>query len=63
MDQGERACHLCGIKFKYPSKLICHLQSAKHIAYEANLHSETTYEVHDYVRLSLCVATFSCEFF
>ena len=53
MDQGERVCHLCGIEFKYPSKLIRPLQSAKHIAYEANLHSETTYEVHDNVCLSL----------
>ena len=32
----ERYCHLCGIDFKYPSKLKRHLQTAKHKLYEAN---------------------------
>ena len=49
MDKGERICHICKIEFKYPSKLIRHLQSAKHIAYETNLLGETNYEVIMYV--------------
>ena len=31
-----RYCHLCGVDFKYPSKLKRHLRTAKHKVYEAN---------------------------
>ena len=34
-DDG-RSCQVCGIHFKYPSKLDRHLQMAKHRLYEAN---------------------------
>ena len=33
----ERYCYLCGVDFKYPSKLKRHLQTAKHKLYEADL--------------------------
>ena len=34
-DDG-RSCQVCGIHFKYPSKLNRHLKTAKHRLYEAN---------------------------
>ena len=53
MDKGERICHMYEIEFKYP-KLIRHLQSAKHIAYETNLLGEINCEVIMYEFVYTC---------
>ena len=45
---------MCGIDFKYPCKLDRHLQSAKHIAYEANLQCTKTPDVDVDLNDSVC---------